>query len=62
MINYLKYSGASLTIYLNPLYWKAFPYIRNISKDDVYLGPDSHTWEFGFLFLIIRVWVDNGNW
>jgi hypothetical protein len=59
MYNYLKYSGASVILSLNPLHWKILPWYRNeATEDDWSVG----THAVGFLFLTVRFWIDNGDW
>jgi hypothetical protein len=60
MINWLRYSGLSATITLNPLHWQYKPFIHK--EANVWAGPKEHTWSLGFLFLTFRVWIDNGDW
>jgi hypothetical protein len=60
MYNYLKYSGLSVIIQLNPLHWKIWPWFRNEST--VEWGSPEKTYSFVFLFLTIRLWIDNGDW
>ncbi len=57
MINYLKYSGASVIITVNPFHWRLTP---RIYKDNN--GWDDETYCFTFLFLTLRIWIDNGDW
>ena len=58
-MSYLRYSGASISIFLNPLHWKIFPYFRK--EPDVFSDSD-HTYLCGFLFLVVRIWIDDGSW
>jgi hypothetical protein len=58
MLKYLRYSGCSVILSLNPLYWKVLPWYRR--EDDSW--ESSNTYACGFLFLTIRVWIDNGDW
>ena len=60
MIDYLRYSGASIIFQLNPLHWKVLPWIRKESNTE--WGSAEHTYSFSFLFLTIRIWIDNGDW
>jgi len=60
MIDYLRYSGASIIFQLNPLHWKVLPWIRKESNAE--WGSAEHTYSFSFLFLTIRIWIDNGDW
>ena len=60
MMDYLRYSGASIIFQLNPLHWKVLPWIRKESNTE--WGSAEHTYSFSFLFLTIRIWIDNGDW
>ncbi len=55
---YIRYSGVSIIFALNPLYWKVLPWFR---KEDSEWQSDN-TYSFTFLFLTIRIWIDNGEW
>lgn len=57
-LNYLKYSGASIIITVNPFHWAWFPNIKR-EKELVW---DSDTFKVSVLFLTVRLWIDNGDW
>lgn len=58
--NYLRYSGASVIISINPLHWSWRPFARNEKNNE--WGMPNEQWAAGWLFLTIRVWVDDGRW
>lgn len=58
IINYLKYSGLSFTISVNPYHWSWMPVMRS-ETDDAW---NAETQRFTFLFLTIRLWIDDGSW
>ena len=60
MYNYLKYSGVSVILHLNPLHWKILPWVKKEFND--WAGERESTYSCGFLFLTVRVWIDNGDW
>ena len=60
MINWLRYSGISVTISLNPLWWRLLPWWRRDTNE--WAGPHEWTGSCGFLFLTIRIWIDDGSW
>jgi hypothetical protein len=60
MLNYLKYSGVSIILSLNPFWWKVLPWFRNETDDS--WGTAEKTYAFGFLGLTIRIWIDDGSW
>jgi hypothetical protein len=55
--NYLKHSGASVAITLNPFHWNFFP--RYFATQE---WPDEKTHSVSWLFLTIRFWIDDGSW
>jgi len=57
---YLRYSGISVIIAVNPLWWKALPWWRNETTQE--FGSAEHTWAVGFLGVTVRIWVDCGDW
>jgi hypothetical protein len=58
-IDYLKYSGASVTMTVNPWHWAWIPVYRYGSAE---IWDYSKTYTISFLFLTIRIWFDDGNW
>jgi hypothetical protein len=58
IMKYLRYSGLSVILHLNPLHWKVLPWAKH--EDDAW--ETSNTYSCGFLFLTIRIWIDNGDW
>ena len=58
MIKYLKYSGASISITLNPYHWAWFPIVRKETD----MSWDTESYRISLLFLTIRAWIDNGEW
>lgn len=61
-IDWIRYSGASITVSLNPLYWKVLPWLRRQTDLEWPAGPNEHTWAGGWLFLTLRLWIDDGQW
>jgi len=55
-VNYLKYSGASVTMTVNPCHWAWVP-VFSIDED-----WDFETYRFSILFLTVRFWLDDGSW
>lgn len=55
--NWIRYSGANITIKLNPLHWRincGFKSTNEIWEVDYFI--------LEFLPITIRVWFDNGDW
>lgn len=57
MYKWLRYSGASIILVLNPLHWNLTPRYR-ISQE----WGDEGTYMVTWLFFTIRVWIDDGSW
>ena len=60
ILDYLKYSGLTVTIVLNPFHWSWIPKMSPI-LDTITDGEMDGTM-FSFLFIRISCWVDNGDW
>lgn len=56
-LNYLRYSGLVVSFTVNPFHWNYIPrYFRNTEwRNDCEYG-------ISFLFLTIRIWIDDGSW
>ena len=61
MFKWLRYSGASVAVTLNPLHWSWFPQGGKAFQDE-WAGPNQHNWYAAWLFLTIRFWIDDGSW
>lgn len=59
ILNYLTYSGASISIMLNPWHWSWIPSFKKDDNQDVW---ELNTHKFKFLFLTVRFWIDDGSW
>ncbi len=58
-MDWLRYSGIWLTFIFNPFHWRIGP----VEYDQALLdGPCKKEFSFQFLFLTIRVVIDNGSW
>ena len=60
MLKWLRYSGASVIIAVNPLHWRWMPW--HSWFQDEWAGPHSQTISVGWLFLTVRAWKDDGTW
>jgi hypothetical protein len=58
-INYLKYSGASVTMTVNPYHWAWIP-VFFYGQEDVW--DNTKSWRISVLFLTLRIWIDDGSW
>ena len=61
MLKWLRYSGMSIILSLNPLWWKVLPWFRNETTNE-WPNNMGKTFAFGFLGVTIRIWLDNGKW
>jgi len=58
---WLRYSGATVIAQVNPLHWRLLPWAREELNRE-WPTPNERTWAVGWLFLVVRVWIDNGDW
>ena len=61
MLKWLRYSGASIAVTVNPCHWRLIPW-ASPEFADVWQGPNQQTWALGWLMLTVRVWIDDGTW
>lgn len=61
LVDWAKYSGASIVITVNPWHWRWTPWFREETNQE-WPSPNERTWALGFLFLTLRVWIDDGAW
>jgi hypothetical protein len=61
MIKWLTYSGASVIITVNPLHWRYVPQAGRAFEGE-WAGPNERTWYASWLFLTLRLWIDDGSW
>jgi len=60
LLSYSKHSGVSVVVTLNPLWWKPWPWARREHSD--LPGPNERVYAVGWLFLTVRIFIDNGEW
>ena len=61
MLKWIQYSGASISITLNPFHWFWTPRVSYQPRGD-WAGPNEHTINICLLFLTLRFWIDDGSW
>jgi hypothetical protein len=61
MLKWLRYSGACVTITVNPLHWNLLPKIYQ-EPQDVWVGPNESTWRASWLMITVKIWIDDGSW
>lgn len=59
---WLTHSGASVTIIINPCHWRFRPWLEDGSGYSLAEGPNYRGAVFGWLFVIIKVWIDDDAW
>ena len=60
VLDWLRYSGASVCVTANPWHWRWRPWFYRDTNE--WAGPNERTWHMGWLMLNIRVWIDDGIW
>jgi hypothetical protein len=60
LLSYCRYSGISVIVALNPLWWKVVPWARRETNRE--WGSAEQTWAVGFLGVTVRIWIDDGSW
>jgi hypothetical protein len=61
LMYWLRYSGFSIIIIGNPCHWSVLPWARHEANDG-WPSPNSRTWSVGWMFLTLRIWIDDGSW
>lgn len=60
-LDWVRYSGASLVVTVNPLHWRWMP--RITTRDtDAWQGPNERHFYLSWLMLTLRIWIDDGAW
>lgn len=57
MLKWLRYSGASVILTVNPAHWRLLP---GWGQDHEW--PNEGTVYVTWLFLTLRIWIDDGSW
>lgn len=60
-LKWIRYSGASVSITLNPLHWRWIPVARHESNIE-WPSLNESTYMAAWLCLTVRAWTDNGDW
>ena len=61
MLKWLRYSGASVIITVNPAHWRWIPQAGQVFTTE-WSTPNEQTWRVAWLFLTVRIWIDDGSW
>lgn len=60
LFDWVRYSGASVTVTVNPLHWRWLPSLQR--ETSAWDTPGQYTGRFTWLMLTVRVWIDDGSW
>jgi len=58
---WLRYSGIAVIVQGNPLHWSVVPWARE-ERNLEWPTPNERTCALGWLFVTVRIWIDNGDW
>ena len=61
ILSWMFYSGACVTITLNPCHWTILPRVFQEPRD-AWAGPHERTWRAAWLMISVRIWIDDGAW
>jgi hypothetical protein len=60
-LKWVKYSGASAIVTVNPLHWLWTPVAQHEPIRE-WPSTNQRTYRVSWLFLTVRIWIDNGDW
>jgi hypothetical protein len=60
MLKWLIYSGFCVILTLNPLHWRLLP--KAYKQVNEWKGPNEWTGSISWLFVTIKIWIDDGSW
>lgn len=61
MLDWLRYSGASISFMINPCHWHWIP--RRIPEPkDAWPRPHQRSLVVSWLGITLRAWIDDGAW
>ncbi len=60
-VKWIRYSGASVIVTLNPVHWSWIPRAWHEINIE-WPSPNENTYMVSWLFLTVRAWTDNGDW
>lgn len=58
---WLRFSGLTVIVQCNPLHWQWMPRAREEHNLE-WPSPNERTWSVSWLFLVMRFWIDNGDY
>ena len=60
-LDWIRYSGASIAVTVNPLHWCWLPKMTTRILDE-WCGPNERQLKFTWLMVTVRIWIDDGAW
>jgi hypothetical protein len=60
-LKWIRYSGASVIVTVNPAHWR-WRLAAQHEQNAEWPSPNEHTYMVSWLFLTVRIWIDNGDW
>jgi hypothetical protein len=61
LLNWIKYSGISITVNLNPLHWRLIPNASYHSSKE-WLDGYFRSYRANWLCVQLHLWIDDGSW
>ena len=61
VLKWVRYSGASVIVTVNPAHWRWAPTAQH-ERGVEWPSPNEQTYMVSWLFLTVRIWIDNGDW
>ena len=58
-LRYLRWSGASVCVHVNPCHWSWLPVAR---REPGPIIDEEYTYRISWLFVTFRFWIDDGSW
>ena len=62
MLKWLRYSGATVAVTVNPWHWSWWPRTSAEPEDIFWSGPNHRNVKITVQFLTLRIWIDDGSW
>jgi len=59
-LGWIRYSGITVRLNLNPCHWYWLPVVR--SEHNMEWGSPLRSWRAGWMFLTVRLFLDDGSW
>ena len=60
MMNWIRYSGITVSLNINPCHWYWLPVAR--AEHNAEWGSPWRQWRAGWLFVSIMLYLDDGSW